>query len=156
MRDRRDARAAAIASLFTNDIVTRLNWMPIRPSCHIYFRVVTFRQAMISTTVESAARQSVLDCASAEVQEFVARKGLGVDLHQAAVLACGVFDMSGPMMLSIEEDPDTGESWVEMSVAARGSVESVMKAHETYSERLRSLSGGSCREIRLFLHIARD
>jgi hypothetical protein len=111
---------------------------------------------MAIITSEPHAGLSALDLAPTAVQEFVIRRGLSSDLREAVALAGKVFDVSGAITLSVEEDPDTGESWVEMGVAARGSVDTVMKSHENYTERLLSLPTAPSRQIRLFLHIARD
>jgi len=111
---------------------------------------------MSSIATESLAAPSVVDFAPAAVREFAIRHGLITNLQETIALASRVFDVAGSIALGIEEDPDTGESWIEMKVAARGSIEHVMKSHESYTERLLSHSAKRCPQIRLFLHIARD
>jgi hypothetical protein len=90
------------------------------------------------------------------VQEFVMRYGLLPGLRETALLAAAVFDVSEPITLFAEVDPDTGERWIEMNVAARGSIEQVMAAHDSFTERQLSLPNSPARQIRLFVHIARD
>jgi hypothetical protein len=111
---------------------------------------------MASISADLFASLSMLDLAPAAVQEFVTRQGLFSELQDVVALVRQVFHVAGPISLSLEEDPDTGESWVEVKVAARGSVDNVMQAHERYTESLLSLPSTSSRQIRLFLHIARD
>ena len=111
---------------------------------------------MALITAESSTGLTLMDRAPLAVQEFVLRKGLSSDLGEAVSVASQVFDVAGPVSLSVEEDPDISESWIEINVSARGSVDEVMKAHERYTERLLSLPATSARQIRLFLHIARD
>ena len=105
---------------------------------------------------ESPTDLSFLDRAPIAVQEFVIRERLLPDLREAISAALRVFDIPGPITLSLEEDPDVHETWVEIRVAARGGVEDIMRAHESYLERLLSLPTTSTRQIRLFLHVAKD
>ena len=111
---------------------------------------------MPTIAAETSTCLSSLDQAPLAVQEFVVRERLLPDLQEAVAAALGVFDVSGQITLFLEEDPDISESWVEIRVAARGSVEDIMKAHDSYSERLLTLPTTSTRQIRLFLHVARD
>lgn len=119
---------------------------------HAHVRIL----AMSSITAPSSTGISTLDSASLEAQEFVARQGLLADLRETLVMASDAFDLSEPIALSVEEDPDTGEKWMEMNVAARGSVEEVMAAHESFMDRQLALQPTSALQIRLFLHIARE
>ena len=111
---------------------------------------------MAAIAVESLPDLSMPDLASPGVREFVVRLGLQAELQDAVSLAQRVFHVSGPLPLSLEVDPDTGETWIEVKVAAHGSVEDVMKAHEDYTERRLALPKTCHRQVRLFLHIARD
>ena len=110
-----------------------------------------------STPMASVSTMSVFDLSAdavpIPVREFAVRRGLLSSLQEALVLASRTFDISVPISLSVEEDPDTGESWLEMRVAARGDVEEVMRAHEEYINRSLCLPSTSSRQIRLFLHM---
>lgn len=64
-----------------------------------------------------------------EVDAFCQAQGLGPHLSTAVKLAQSSFDPNS-MAVELDQDGDTGEQWIVVRVAVRGSQESVLAAKQ--------------------------
>ncbi len=98
---------------------------------------------MVSTVAEASVPPSPLTTAPAAVRDYVTQRGLETRVKQVVSLAQVVFEVAHPILLAVEDDPDTGETWIEVNVAVRGSVDEVKTAHDAFMERLLRLPTAS-------------
>src|SRR4051812_38002410 len=69
------------------------------------------------------------------LERFVADHELGGHVDTARALASEEFQLASRPQVSFSEDPETGEQWVEIALAVRGSCDDVTAAHNRYTRR---------------------
>lgn len=70
-----------------------------------------------------------------EVREFCAARGLDPYLPGLLSLVSESFEVVSPIRLTVEEDAETGEQWIEIGVAVRGEPAHVLEAYDRYTDR---------------------
>jgi len=98
---------------------------------------------------------AIEEITSPAVQDFCRVRGLLPELQGTLSLINEHFAIAAPLALTIETDPETGDEWVEISVAARGSIVEVAEARRQYNRRwLASAPKKITDNVRLFLPMA--
>ena len=94
---------------------------------------------------------------SPAAEAFCRERCLFPELQDTISLIHEHFAVAAPIDLSVETDPETGEQWLEVSVAARGNVANVADARRRYNRRWHATAPGKITDnVRLFLHIAAE
>lgn len=109
----------------------------------------------MTTGTPEALDKAIKETVCPLVEEFCRTRGLLPELQDTLSLVTEHFAVAAPLGLTIETDPETGEQWVEISVAARGNVAEVAEARRRYNRRwLASAPKAITENVRLFLHMA--
>jgi hypothetical protein len=113
---------------------------------------------MLSGTINTSGvdrAKLASDTLPSDVERFCRDRDLLTDLPEAISLISANFDMAVAPSLSVETDPETGEQWLEISVAARGTVAEIAAARRQHNRQWLVAAPLRIKEnVRLFLHVA--
>jgi len=85
----------------------------------------------------------------ADVSSFCVAHGLGAEVDVAKDLIRAHFDLDSEPSLHVEEDPDSGESYLEISFATRGEADPLIAAYQKFTATwVRTVPAGARAHIR--------